>query len=81
MARQRLVSRPRPNLTIGHYHIDTAEEHLDVVSALVLLQLRQLAALASKLKRNAAKRDWIAHLTLLQTLTHRMKSMSAMLQK
>ncbi|KAJ4144930.1 hypothetical protein LMH87_003797 [Akanthomyces muscarius] len=79
--RQRLHSQPRPNLTIGHYHIDTREEHFNVMSALVLLQLRRLAALVSKLKRNAADREWNAHVSLLRNLVHRMKSLSATLQR
>lgn len=79
--RQRLDSRPRPSLTIGHYRIDTQEEHFNVMSALVLLQLRRLAALVSKLKRNAAEREWNAHTSVLRNLVHRMKRLSATLQR
>lgn len=74
-------SRPRTNLVMGHYHIDTPEEHFNVLSALILLQLRRLAVLVSKLKRLAEKREWNAHITLLRTLMHRIKRLASTLQR
>ncbi|KAK2616582.1 hypothetical protein QQS21_000405 [Conoideocrella luteorostrata] len=77
---QKPAAKPRSNLSMGCYQIDTPEEHLNIISTLVLLQLRRLAALVSKMRRNATKCRWDAHLNVLKSLTQRMKRLSATLQ-
>lgn len=78
------VGRPRAGsigdgqaVSLGDYEIDSLQERCCLVSVLVLLQLKRLGSVLTRLKNIAAVFNWGTHLTMLLSIDRRFQNTTA----
>lgn len=64
-------------VSVGEYEVDSLQEQCCLVGVLVLLQLKKLGAVLTRLKNLAATYNWGTHLTMLLSIDQRFRNSTA----